>query len=138
MKARTGGKGDVRVSSGRSGPTAGGSPTSGSGERSSPALGQTTADVTVGIRGAALCELLMRDDGWLRAIPDGEGKTAYLKWKFSRGRFAGHYVMVVIHPVDYRVGFTMLWDKIEDCYTGHRRPTKDRDYVPIIDDGFPD
>ncbi len=84
--------------------------------------------------GPALSDLLMRDDGWLRAIPDGEGKTAYLKWKFTRGQFAGSYVMVVVQPWNWPDGFRMLETKILNCYAGIRKPTKDRDYLPIFDD----
>jgi hypothetical protein len=82
----------------------------------------------------ALSELLLRDDGWLRAIPDGTGKTAYLKWKFTRGKFAGTYVMVVVRPWDWQDGFRMLQAKIENCYAGNRKPTPDRSYLPIFDD----
>jgi hypothetical protein len=76
----------------------------------------------------------MRDDGWLRAIPDGEGKTAYLKWKFSRGKFAGCYVMAVVRPWDWADGFRMLEAKILTCYSGSRKPTPDRAYLPIFED----
>jgi hypothetical protein len=85
----------------------------------------------------ALSNLLVRDDGWIRAIPDGEGKSAYLKWKFTRGTFAGHYVMVVVDPWDWEDGFRMLEAKIRNCYAGNRKPTRDRAYDADFDDSYP-
>jgi hypothetical protein len=70
----------------------------------------------------------MRDDGWLRVSPDGEGKTCFWKWKFSHGKFCGYYVMVVMPPWDSASAVELLQDKIERSYLGRHKPTRDRAY----------
>jgi hypothetical protein len=130
---RTNGKGDVRTSTSEPGHTKSGAAAVGSSFNSSPDVQPTAEQRTIGVGKSALSHLLLRDDGWLRAIPDGAGKAAYLKWKFTRGKFSGSYVMVVVHAYEWPMGFTLLTDKIEDCYAGLRKPTKDRDYLPIFD-----
>ncbi len=131
---RTNGKGDVRTRASQPRRAESGAPANGGSLNSTPDVQPTDEQRQVGIGKSALSHLLMRDDGWLRAIPDGAGKAAYLKWKFTRGKFSGSYVMVVVHSYEWPMGFTLLTDKIEDCYAGLRKPTKDRDYLPIFDD----
>lgn len=125
---------DVRTKRGTAGRTAGSIATARSSVDCPATLEQAAEEGFTSGRRQALCELLMRDDGWLRAIPDGEGNTAYLKWKFTRGQFSGSYVMVVVRPWEHTMGFTLLLDKIRDCYEGLRKPTRDRDYLPILDE----
>jgi len=74
---------------------------------------------------AALQELLLRNDGWLRASPDGNGKVCYIKWKFTGGPYAGCYVMVVSAPWEWDTSVELLLQKIREVYYGTRRPTKD-------------
>jgi len=73
----------------------------------------------------ALFYLLLRDDGWLRAVPQENGKTIFLKWKFTNGKFAGKYVMYVITDGDLPAGFAGLFDKIARAYQGTHTPTPD-------------
>lgn len=77
---------------------------------------------------AALSDLLMRDDGWLRISPDGEGKVVYWKWKFTRGPHAGCYVMCVFAPWEVWQAIAEVGSKIERSYLGLHRPTKDSYY----------
>lgn len=130
-------KGDVRTNGSIAGrPTAGNDDARDSVRRANP-VESTAADGARVAESAALSYLLMRDDGWLRASPDGEGKAVFIKWKFTRGKFAGTYVMVVVSPWSIGSAWPMLQGKIDGCYAGTRRPTKDSSYTPIIDDGFP-
>jgi hypothetical protein len=131
---RTKGDEDVRTTKHAARRTEAGTVGDGGSEHRAPPVVTATADAKVECAVKALSNLLLRDDGWVRAIPDGAGKTAYLKWKFSRGQFAGSYVMVVVRPWDWEDGFRMLEAKIDNCYAGNRRPTPDRSYLPIFDD----
>lgn len=72
-----------------------------------------------------LSELCERDDGYLRIIPDGAGKSCFYKWKFTRGEHAGYYVMAVVEywQVDY--GVTLLMQKITSVVVGASKPVKD-------------
>jgi hypothetical protein len=132
--ARNKGDEDVRTTKHTTRRTASGAASNGSGEHRALAVVEAATDGKTVLAVQALSNLLLRDDGWLRAIPDGEGKTAYLKWKFTRGQFAGTYVMVVVQPWNWEVGFRMLQGKIDNCYAGSRKPTPDRSYLPIFDD----
>jgi hypothetical protein len=132
--ARQTGDEDVRTGKRPTRRTEDGSAVAGSGEHRTTAVQSATKEGWTGSSREALQQLLMRDDGWLRAIPDGAGKTAYLKWKFTRGCFTGSYVMVVIRPWEGDDGFRMLLAKIMNCYAGNRRPTPDKAYLPIFDD----
>jgi hypothetical protein len=68
---------------------------------------------------------LCRDDGWLRAVPQDEGKAIFLKWKFTRGKFAGSYVMYVVTDMDIATGWIGLAEKIARTYAGTHTPTPD-------------
>jgi hypothetical protein len=83
---------------------------------------------------ASLSYLFLRDDGWLRASPK-DGKTLYLKWKFTNGRWAQHYVMVVVDLWLWDWGVQLLEDKLNAVDAGIFRPSKDTWYNP--DDGAP-
>ena len=77
---------------------------------------------------ATLSYLLMRDDGWLRLVPAADGKTLYLKWKFSRGKWSGHYVMAVVEVWQWDYGLSLLADKLEAVDLSVKIPTKDTPY----------
>ncbi len=119
-------KGDVRtVSSERSGTATASADGAGNSEYLSAAVAKAAGppDRSEGI--AALQELLLRNDGWLRASPDGNGKVCYIKWKFTAGPHAGYYVMVVSAPWEWDSSLEVLLRKIREVYFGTRRPTKD-------------
>lgn len=70
----------------------------------------------------------MRDDGWLRIVPQDAGAQVYLKWKFSRGPWAGYYVMAVVETWQWDYGLALLSDKLEAVDLGVKRPTRDTAY----------
>lgn len=69
-----------------------------------------------------------RDDGWLRFIPADGGKYLYIKWKFTSGKFEGHYCFVSGHAYLFAKLLCKLEQQIEDAYDGKVRPTKDTPY----------
>lgn len=76
----------------------------------------------------ALATLYCRDDGWLRMVPQDHGKTVYWKWKFTRGRWAGHYIMWrddEFHPSGSLVG---LVAKLGAVDAGEHKPILDQYY----------
>jgi hypothetical protein len=72
--------------------------------------------------------LLSYSEGWLRLTPDTEHKTLFLKFKWRRGTYSGHYVMSVVPPHELAYGLSLLLDKVRDTYAGLRKPTKDTPY----------
>jgi hypothetical protein len=76
----------------------------------------------------AAAQLLSYTDGWLRLTPDTEHKTLFLKFKWRRGAWAGHYVMSVVQPHELGMGLDLLLSKVVDVYAGTRKPTKDTPY----------
>jgi len=83
---------------------------------------------------ATLSYLLMREDGWLRLVPAADGKTLYIKWKFSRGKWSGRYVMAVVEVWQWDYGLTLLADKLEAVDLSIKIPTKDTPYGDYGDD----
>jgi hypothetical protein len=92
------------------------------GNTSSPAQPQVNPGMT------SLTSLLVRNDGWLRACPDGDSTLVYLKWKFTGGKWAGHYVMVLVYYWQLDYGLSLLLDKIAAVEEGAKRPTRDTPY----------
>lgn len=75
-----------------------------------------------------LVQLMLRDDGYLRCIPDGAKKVIYLKWKFTMGPHRGSYVMVVVSPYEIEEGHILLLRKLNGVYDGTFHATVDRAY----------
>jgi hypothetical protein len=77
----------------------------------------------------AFQEIISRGDGWLRVTSDENGKTVFMKYKFTSGPHEGHYVMFVGVPgaglSDLLEG--LLW-KVRDADRGTLRPTMDTIY----------
>lgn len=77
----------------------------------------------------ALCRLLLpfllRDDGWLRIIPQDDGETVYWKWKYTGGKHVNHYVMVVYSALDSADALVSLARKIHAVDSGEKSPVKD-------------
>lgn len=82
---------------------------------------------------SALSELFVRDDGWLRIVPSGDGKGLFAKWKFTRGVWQGHYVMGVSEVYQWDVAVLQLLRKVREVDAGQRRAAKDTAYLPIFD-----
>jgi hypothetical protein len=75
-----------------------------------------------------LAQLLTHTDGWARLIPDTEHKTLFLKWKWSKGKHQGKYVMSVVPPWQLALGLEILLGKVEDAEAGRIKPTVDKAY----------
>jgi len=90
-------------------------------------LTSTSEEIDAGC--TALSYLLLRDDGWLRAIPGEDGKMLYLKWKYTRGPHAGHYVMSRVNIGDWPWGMRLLFGKVVAVESGGLRPSKDTPYT---------
>jgi hypothetical protein len=76
----------------------------------------------------AFVRLLCRDEGWLRAVPHNFGEVVYFKWKWSRGRWAGNYVMWVCADYDFSAALVGLYMKVLAVEGGRDRPVKDTAY----------
>jgi hypothetical protein len=72
-----------------------------------------------------LLDISQRDDGYLRLIPDGSGKSCYYKWKWTRGPKAGYYVMAVVSYFQIDYGLQLLVDKMQAVDAGTSKPVKD-------------
>lgn len=77
------------------------------------------------LAGFAFSALLLRNDGWLRVIPCGDGKLNYFKWKYNRGQHRGKYVMFVGAYSDWSGGLLGLYEKVTEVDTGTRKPALD-------------
>lgn len=120
------GKGDVRTLAN----------TRGSGNGSNQRLGNSDSRAPAAAPGKAneafrevLIGLMLRDDGYLRAIPSGDGEKVFLKWKFTGGPFTGQYVMAVVLPYEVEHGYVLLMTKIVGSYAGMYTPSVDRRYT---------
>lgn len=80
------------------------------------------------LSGADVSELLNRDDGWLRIVPDEDGKTVWWKWKITRGKWQGHYVMCVGRQDQHSESIAVILHKLSKVDSGELRPTKDSYY----------
>jgi hypothetical protein len=67
-----------------------------------------------------------RDDGYLRYIPDGDLTKLYIKWKWTTGKWIGHYVMSAVDVHEISLGLRLLRSKVTEVDEGRRGPTKDR------------
>jgi hypothetical protein len=75
--------------------------------------------------GPTLARLVDRFDGWLRIVSDGDTGQVYIKWKFTRGHWRGHYVMAVVQYWQLGYGFQLLLDKLAAVEEGTFKPTLD-------------
>jgi hypothetical protein len=66
-----------------------------------------------------------RDDGWMRVVPDEDTGQIYLKWKFTRGKHLGHYIMAVVLIDRLEDGLHLLVDKLYKVDNKDLRPSKD-------------
>lgn len=75
-----------------------------------------------------LRDILDREDGWLRIVPDHDQKVLWVKWKYTRGRWRGHYIMVRMGIYEHGLAASMLLRKLNDVDLGQARPTLDSYY----------
>lgn len=78
----------------------------------------------------ALDALLLRNDGWIRLIPAGEGKLSYYKYKYTTGPHKGKYVMYVAPYNSWAEGVLGLYEKVGEVDLGTRKPALDTFYDP--------
>lgn len=76
----------------------------------------------------SLYVILGRDDGWLRVVPHEHGQVSYWKWKFTRGPWRNHYVMVRMDKMDFAEPMWLLEQKLLQVDMGERRPSLDHPY----------
>lgn len=86
------------------------------------------AGASTAAAGKPLADLVTREDGWLRITPIRDSGTVFIKWKFTRGDWAGHYVMSVVQYWQMGYGLALLLDKLLAVEYGSLRPTKDTPY----------
>lgn len=53
--------------------------------------------------------------GWMRWTSDGEGKTLYLKFKWTSGKLRNRYVMAVIQWWQIKYGVSLLYHKVNEA-----------------------
>jgi hypothetical protein len=78
------------------------------------ALGEYLAYLTEG-----LC------DGTLRINHDISGKTLYAKYRWTRGTWANHYVLVVGVAGSFESSLSLLCSKVAAVRNGFSRPSRD-------------
>lgn len=76
----------------------------------------------------ALQTIYTYDEGWQRTVSQNHGELVYFKYKWSRGPYAGGYVMYRCDDLDYTAALWGLLRKIEAVYAGTLRPTPDHPY----------
>lgn len=76
----------------------------------------------------AFLEVFARSDGWLRIVPQNEGKQVYWKYKFSRGPHAGGYVMWLDVENSWQRSVMGIAWKLRQVDSGALRPTPDTPY----------
>jgi hypothetical protein len=74
-------------------------------------------------------ELLANPHGWLRFTTSLDGKTLYLKYKWTHpAHLRNTYVMAVVAPYQLGLGLQILLGKVNDVEAGTRHPTPDKGY----------
>lgn len=72
--------------------------------------------------------LLARGDGWMRWTSDTDGKTVFLKYKFTSLLWPNHYVFVSGPTWDVAIWMGALVRKCELVDAGQLKPTLDRPF----------
>lgn len=80
-----------------------------------------------GLTGTRLHDIIsLYSDGVMKICPTENPLICYLYWRWSRGRWAGHYVCVLCSSYELSIALGVLVSRIEEVQTGQRRPTRDR------------
>lgn len=77
----------------------------------------------------ALKRLAAFDEGWVRIVSHEEGLSVYYKYKFSRGTYAGGYVMWWDQTGNPAEALWGLLRKVEAVYDRVLLPTPDTPYL---------
>ena len=67
-----------------------------------------------------------RNDGVLKICPTENPMACYSYWRWSRGRWSGHYVCSLSSIYELGTALAVLRQRVEDVEMGNRKPTKDR------------
>lgn len=92
------------------------------GEAATPTVQPEVASSAVA---RALMPFLLRDDGWLRIVPQEDGATVYYKWKWTAGKHVNHYVMAVYPASECAEALRRLAAKVDAVDSGVQPPVKD-------------
>lgn len=81
----------------------------------------------------AVCEFLESfrsdsDRGYLRIIDTDAAEVWYVKWKWTGGLWAGHYVFDSCADGDLAAALRRLRAQVAHVRSGGRKPTKDKQY----------
>lgn len=74
---------------------------------------------------ALMLPFLLRDDGWLRIVPQDDGATVYWKWKWTAGPHRNCYVMTVYPQTQSAESLRRLALKVDAVDCGKEPPVKD-------------
>lgn len=94
-------------------------------DREGPAGGYSSTEAASREVAKALMPFLLRDDGWLRIVPQDDGLTCYFKWKWTGGPHINHYVMVRYPYTESGDALARLARKVDSVDRGEQRPVKD-------------
>ena len=72
-----------------------------------------------------MVQLMHRSDGWLRMVPDRDNDVTWWKWKFTSGRWQGHYAMVRGDKYQPLAAVSILLRKLASIDLCFERPSKD-------------
>ena len=113
----------------RAGGTANGADTAGAGDNNGADTGQQGhASEARQAACAALSNLLLRGDGWVRITPTENASQVWLVYKITRGKWAQHYTAVSVAFHDWYYGVEKLAERMDDIDLGLRRPAVDRPF----------
>lgn len=68
--------------------------------------------------------------GWFRLVPASDGKTVYLKWKWTAGKLQNRYVMTVGQPHELGELLGLLVEKVRAAEAGTGVSSLDKYYSP--------
>lgn len=74
---------------------------------------------------ALMLPFLLRDDGWLRIVPQDDGASVYWKWKWTAGPHRNCYVMTVYPHSQCAESLRRLAAKVDAVDSGKEPPVKD-------------
>jgi len=71
------------------------------------------------------CLISDLSQGYLKFCPSNQMGKCFIYFKWTGGKFAGHYVVVVYSILEVVEGLRKLVEKVEECESGRRKPTPD-------------
>lgn len=96
--------------------------------RASNRVGEASAGTEALAELEALYTLMAGHTGWIRIVPQDDGKTVFLKWKWLSRELANKYVMYVCKDYDYTMALRGLLLKVLAVERGLMKPVEDSYY----------